>query len=230
MADPSAHYRGEAGRRYHEVKRGVPAPALPWVARLRAEKFRPLVGPADTVFEYGCGAGWNLAALPAARRVGFDVADFLRAEVERQGLEFVADTAALPSGLAEVVICHHTLEHVPEPLAALTEMRRLLKPGGRLGVWVPYEKERRYRRFDPAEPNHHLFSWTVQSLGNLVTSAGFWVRQAGLARYGYDRFAAAWAVRLGLGETGFRLLRRLLIAVGPLWEVVVLAEPASPSG
>lgn len=227
MTDPQAHYRGEAGRRYHEGKRGVPAPALPWVARLRSEKFRSLVGPTDTVFEYGCGAGWNLAALPAARRLGYDVAEFLRAEVERAGIEFVADTAPLPAALAEVAICHHTLEHLSEPLAALVEMRRLLKPGGRLGVWVPYEKERRYRRFDPAEPNHHLFSWTVQSLGNLVTAAGFEVRQAGLARYGYDRFAAVWAARLGLGEVGFRALRRVLITLRPLWEVTLTAAPAA---
>jgi SAM-dependent methyltransferase len=227
MSDPLAHYRGEAGRRYHAVKRGVPAQALSWVARLRAEKLRFLVGPTDTVFEYGCGAGWNLAAVPAARRLGFDVAEFLRAEVERHGIEFVADTAPLPSGLADVVICHHALEHLSEPLAALAEMRRLLKSGGRLGVWVPFERERRYRRFDPAEPNHHLFSWTVQSLGNLVTAAGFTVRQAGLARYGYDRFAAVWAVRLGLGEAGFRALRRMLITVRPLWEVTLTAGLAT---
>ncbi len=229
MSDPLTHYRGAAGRRYHEVKRGLPASARPWVTRLRAEKFRPLVGPTDTVFEYGCGAGWNLAALPAARRLGFDVAEFLRAEVEADGIEWVADPAGLPSGLADVVICHHALEHVPEPWEALREMRRLLKPGGRLGLWVPCEKERRYRRFDPAEPNHHLYSWNVQSLGNLVTEAGFTVTQAGLARYGYDRYAAVWAVRLRLGEAGFRALRRLLMAVRPLWEVALRAVVPAPA-
>jgi SAM-dependent methyltransferase len=223
MSDPTAHYRGAAGRHYHEVKRGVPEAALPWVARLRAAKFQIYVQPGDTVFEYGVGAGWNLAALRAARRVGFDVAGFLRGEVERQGIEFVADTAALPAGLADVVLCHHTLEHVLSPAGALDEMRRLLKPGGRLLLRVPYEKERRYRRFEPAEPNHHLFSWNVQTLANLVTDCGFAVTHAALARYGYDRFAAVWAQRLRLGEPGFRLLRRLLIVVRPLWEVTLAA-------
>lgn len=224
MSDPAAHYQGAEGRHYHEVKRGVPAAALPWVARLRAAKFQPQVQPGDTVFEYGVGAGWNLAALRAARRVGFDVADFLRGEVERLGIEFVADTSALPAGWADVVLCHHTLEHVLAPAGALDEMRRLLKPGGRLLLRVPYEKERRYRRFNPAEPNHHLYSWNVQTLANLVTHRGFAVTRAAVARYGYDRFAAIWALRLRLGEPGFRRLRRFLIAVRPLWEVALAAR------
>jgi len=224
MSAPLSYYQGAAGRRYHEDKRGMPVTARPWLARARAEKFRDLVRASDTVFEYGCGAGWNLAALPAARRIGFDVADFLRAEVEAPGVEFVTDTTGLPAALADVALCHHALEHVPDPAAVLAELRRLLKPGGRLGLWVPYEKERRYRRFDPAEPNHHLFSWNVQTLGNLVTAAGFAVARAGLARYGYDRFAAVWAVRGRLGEAGFRALRRLLVLLRPCWEVVVTAR------
>lgn len=225
MQDPAAHYQGEAGRRYHEIKRGVPAAALPWIARARAAKLAPFVQPTDTVLEHGVGAGWNLAALPAARRIGCDVSEFLRPEVERHGIEFVADTAPLPDGLADVVISHHALEHVPDPLAALRELRRLVKPGGRFALWVPYERERRYRRFDPAEPNHHLFSWNVQTLGNLVTEAGFGVLDAAIGRYGYDRFAAVQAVRWRLGEPGFRIGRTLLQTLRPLREVRVLAAP-----
>ena len=70
------HYQGEAGRAYHEGKRGLPAEAFPWVARLRAEKFAAHVRPSDTVVEFGVGAGWNLAELKCARRIGFDVSDW----------------------------------------------------------------------------------------------------------------------------------------------------------
>jgi SAM-dependent methyltransferase len=125
-----------------------------------------------------------------------------------------------------VVICHHALEHVLEPVAALSEMRRLLPPEGRLLLWVPFEDERRHRRFERDEKNHHLYSWNPQTLGNLVETCGFGVREARLERYGWDRFAAAWAVRLGVGETGFRLLRRFLVAIRPLREVRILAQAA----
>ena len=228
MPDPVQHYRGEAGHRYHEVKRGLPAAALPWVIRVRAEKLQPLIRREDVVLEYGVGAGWNLAGLRCVRRIGFDVSDFLRAEVEERGVEFVTETQSLASGSVDVVICHHALEHVLEPVVALGEMRRVLRPDGRLLLWVPFEDEWRHRHFERGEKNHHVYSWNPQTLGNLVEACGFRVEEAGLGRYGWDRFAAAWAVRLGVGEMGFRLLRRLLVALRPLREVRILAQPDAP--
>lgn len=223
MPAPVTHYQGEAGRHYHTVKRGLPEPARPWLARLRAAKLQPYVRGTDAVLEYGVGAGWNLAQLAAARRIGFDVADFLRPDLEAQGIEFVADLAVLPPALADVVICHHALEHVLSPSQALADMRRVLRPEGRLLLWVPFEDERRHRRFERDEKNHHLYSWNVQTLGNLVEACGFRVVQAGLGRYGWDRFAAAWAVRLGVGERGFLAFRALLQTLRPLREVHVAA-------
>lgn len=224
-----ARYAGDAGRAYHEGKRALPPVATPWVARARAELFQPHIQAGDAVFEFGCGYGWNLAALRCARRTGHDVAENVRAEVVRSGAEFVTDPAEFASAGFDVAICHHALEHVPEPLAVLTELRRLLKPGGTLLLAVPDERERRYRRFNPAEPNHHLFSWNVQTLGNLVTVAGFILRANHLRRYGYDRFAAKLAVKLHAGERGFRLLRAGGQTVRPLREIVVVAQVPRPA-
>jgi len=44
-------------------------------------------------------------------------------------------------------------------------------------LFVPYEKERKYRHYDSKEPNHHLYSWNVQTLGNLVEEIGFKVME-----------------------------------------------------
>jgi SAM-dependent methyltransferase len=222
------HYRGDAGRRYHECKRGIPEQAIPWVAALRARKLAPLAGPDDVALEYGVGAGWNLAALRCRRKIGFDVSDFLEPSLRALGIEFVADTKVLPDAVADVVICHHALEHVPRLLDVLLEMRRLLKPGGRLPLFVPFEREGKYKHFRPDEPNHHLYSWNVQTLGNLAQEAGFQVLEAGIGEFGYSRFSAVWAVKLHLGETGFRCLRRLLHIIRPGFEVRLIAiKPAA---
>jgi len=217
------HYQGEAGRAYHEVKRGLPPPAVPWVARLRAEKFAPQIRLADTVVEFGVGAGWNLTELKCARRIGLDVTDFLGPALRERGVEFVSSAASLPEAGAEVVICHHMLEHVLNPADTLRDIRRVLKSGGKLLLHVPFERERRYRRFDASEPNHHLFSWNVQTLANLVTECGFTVTSAGVGQFGYDRAAASWAVKLRLGEPGFRLLRSAGHLLIPAFEVRVIA-------
>ena len=224
------HYRGDAGRCYQEFKRGLPEQAIPWVAALRARKIAPLVGADDVVLEYGVGSGWNLAALSCRRKIGFDVADFLEPPLRALGIEYVADTKVLPDGAVDVVICHHTLEHVLHPPDVLEEIRRLLKPAGRLLLYVPFEREGQYEQFRPAEPNHHLYSWNVQTLGNLVEEAGFQVSKAGIGEFGYSRFAAAWAAKLRLGEAGFRGVRRLLHILRPAFEVRLIAiKPATAS-
>jgi SAM-dependent methyltransferase len=201
------HYQGQQGQQYHEGKRSVPEIAVPWIARLRAAKLAHHIKPADVILEYGVGLGWNLAELRCARRIGYDVGEFLAPFVLRHGIEFITDLKSIAEASVDVVICHHTLEHVLEPANTLERIRCLLKPGGALLLFVPFEKERRFRRFNPAEPNRHLYSWNVQTLGALVTASGLEVISARLGRFGQERFAANLAARLHLGEQSFRLLR-----------------------
>jgi|GEM_PF-272300 len=211
-------YRGEAGHKYQQRKRAVPERALPWVCRLRAEKFQPYIHPTDTVLELGIGLGWNLAELQCARKIGTDLENHLPEAIQK-AVEFHTSTEAIPSESIDVIICHHVLEHVEKPTEMLAESRRLLKPGGALLLHVPFEKERRYRHFDPADPNHHLYSWNVQTLGNLVTAVGFEITNSGVTPFGYDRFAANLALKLNLGEFGFRMLRKLALTLKPANEV-----------
>ncbi len=218
------HYVGEAGRNYHEGKRGIPLACIPWVAALRSEKLAPYIKVTDTVFEFGVGSGWNLAHLVCAKRIGFDVSKFLEPEVRRHGIDFITDTQTIPANSVDVALCHHTLEHVLNPVEVLQEMNRVLRIAGTLLLFTPFEKERRYRKHDPAEPNHHLFSWNVQTLGNLVTETGFQLVEAHLAQFGYDRFAATLATRLRLGEQGFRLLRSATHLLKPASEIRVVAR------
>lgn len=218
------HYQGAAGQQYHQQKRAIPDGAFSWVARLRARKIQEHIQSGDTVLEYGVGLGWNLAALACARKIGLDVGEFLESAVRERGIEFVASAAAVSDSSIDVVICHHALEHAWQPVEMLTDILRLLRPGGRLLLFVPYEKERRFRHFRPEEPNHHLYSWNVQTLGRLVQDAGFVVETAEIGDFGQERFAAVWATRLGLGEGGFRALRFLANRLKNEEEVRVFAS------
>ncbi len=217
-------YEGADGRAYHETKRSIPDEAYPWVARLRAMKISPHVRPEVCVLEYGVGTGWNLAELHCKRKLGFDVSEHLADVLTAHGIEFIKDIKAVEDSSMDVVICHHALEHTPVPPDVLKEIARLLRPGGRLLLFVPFEKEKRYRSYNPDEPNHHLYSWNVQTLGNLVSEAGFDVEQSGLGRFGYDRFAAVRAKCLGLGEPGFKLVRILVHLIAPMREVRIIAR------
>lgn len=219
-------YSGVAAGDYHERKRAVPEMATPWLWRVRAERLAQSFGAADDAFEFGCGFGWNLGGIRCSRKVGYDVDATLRSSVEAAGAHFVADPAELADETFDVALCHHSLEHLVDPVGALVLVHRLLRPSGRLVVAVPYDRERRWRRFDALEPNRHLYSWTPQTLGALATVCGFDVRRVGLRRYGYDRRAALLAVRWRLGEPGFRALRALAQSVRPLYETALVAGRA----
>lgn len=221
MSVAERHYVGEASQEYHEKKRAIPDVAVPWVSRLRAEKLQPHIENTDTVFEFGAGYGWNLVDLRCGRKLAYDIAELPNAAT--QGIEWIRSIEAVSDEFTDVVICHHALEHVLNPPETLATIRRILKRNGKLLLFVPFEKERRYREFNPQEPNHHLYSWNAQTLSNLVTECGYRIEQAGIGRFGYDRFAAKLAVKLGAGEGVFRLSRRAVHLVRPASEVRIVA-------
>ena len=78
------------------------------------------------------------------------------------------DASALPfeDGSVDAVVMLDVLEHVPEPRAVLTEVRRVLRPGGVVVLSVPHRGllapldslnvypalQRRFRSWQPVEP------------------------------------------------------------------------------
>ena len=57
----------------------------------------------------------------------------------RTGADIVGDIHAIPlaDGGVGGIICSSVLEHVRNPIRAVEEMRRVLKPGGKIFVYVP---------------------------------------------------------------------------------------------
>lgn len=72
--------------------------------------------------------------------------DFKQYEGEKLGgtteygqIDYVSDIVSIPVPDAsfDAILCTEVLEHVPEPIRALQEMARILKPGGRLFMSAP---------------------------------------------------------------------------------------------
>lgn len=213
-------FYNEAGG-YHASQLFVEEAAFQLIAAERARKIQPFLCPQDRILEIGVGTGLDLAALHCAERFGYDVGSHLRSQVEWRGIRFSDSLDSLPAQHFDAILCHHVLEHVPDPMAMLHSVIRLLRPDGKLLLHVPYEKERRYRRYRSDEPNHHLYSWNPQTIGNLVSAAGFTLQSVRLDSYGYERFAAKYLA--SAGESFYRAALAMLRAIRPVSEIRIVA-------
>ena len=65
------------------------------------------------------------------------------------------DNIPLPDGSHDFVVSSHVLEHFPNPIKALLEWDRLIRPGGIIFMIVPH-KERTFDKQKPRTPLQHL--------------------------------------------------------------------------
>jgi len=142
--------------------------------------------PGARVLDVGCGTGALLAALAErianARLVGVDLSWEMLAVARRRSCE----QAKLARGFAEclpfgdekfdAVVCTSVLHFVREPLAALREMRRVLRRGGLLLLtdWcrdfvISRLRERALRRVCPTP----VRTYGAGECAALVEQAGF---------------------------------------------------------
>ena len=59
---------------------------------------------------------------------------------DQSALDIISDITAIPAadGSFDAVLCTEVFEHLPDPLAALREFSRLLRPGGQLVLTAPF--------------------------------------------------------------------------------------------
>jgi SAM-dependent methyltransferase len=125
------------------------------------------VAPGTRVLDVGCGTGralpvWRTAVGRGGVVIGVDVTiDMLAvAHTKHRGAAtglVLADAATLSvaPGCVDTVFAAGLLSHVPDPSATLVELRRVTRPGGRLGLFHPLGRRalaaRHGRTLDPDE-------------------------------------------------------------------------------
>lgn len=130
---------------------------------------------APRILDAGCGTGRNLVeygrlGLAEGVDVSPEAVDFCRL----RGLEHVQRAALeeLPfeAGRFDLVIATDVIEHLDDDRTALTELRRVTAPGGRLVVTVPAYMWLWSRHDDSL---HHKRRYTTGRLRGRMTAAGW---------------------------------------------------------
>lgn len=157
-----------------EIWRLVPAGAGAADAGL-AEFVRGL-GRVQRALDLGCGDGRLTAELDAADLVAADVSELAleRARPRLPGAELVHlepdEPLALPDNDFDLVLCAETIEHVRDVQLLLSEVRRVLVPGGRLALTTPAAGFPMTLP-DPLSPHIRFFS--RRSLRSVLGDLGF---------------------------------------------------------
>jgi SAM-dependent methyltransferase len=128
------------------------------------------------VLDLGCGKGvlnpfaWH--AHPEARIVGIDPDPEASSNPNLQEFYQLRDGEpwAVADGRFDLVVCRYVLEHVADPDAFLTELHRVLKPGGRFVFLTPsrYYPVMLVSHFLPHQVHQRLLARTKKSAANDV--------------------------------------------------------------
>lgn len=196
----SSHYLEEEGERYLKVFDGLD------IGRLYQCKkyFFKYCSDESVIIDLGCADGFFLANLPAKRRIGVEANPASRSRIKDTETQFGVTIETfdsledVPSGVADIAISNHCLEHILTPLEVLRELRRVLKAHARFVLVVPFDDWRKgaHRTWRSGDVDNHLYTWSPQNLGNLLSEAGFKVDAVSV-------ITGAWHPRF------FWILRRL---------------------
>ncbi|WP_435016074.1 class I SAM-dependent methyltransferase [Tundrisphaera sp. TA3] len=117
--------------------------------------------------------GWDVLGVDPDR-------DGCRVATQRLGLPTIPTTleaADLPDESADVVVMLHVIEHLPDPVGTLSEIHRILKPGGHLVMETPRYDTPNFkllgRRERSVSCDGHIYFFTTDSLRKAYTKAGF---------------------------------------------------------
>jgi ubiquinone/menaquinone biosynthesis C-methylase UbiE len=157
----------ETGKQLEELYRIRDA-----VSRRRLVRAALAAAPGERVLDVGCGPGFYCAELveevgPQGLIVGVDASPHMLDLAARrcQGHGNVgfrqADATSLPveSSSFDAAVCVQVLEYVPDVPAALAELHRALRPGGRVVVWDVDWATVSWHSLDPPRMERVLRTW-----------------------------------------------------------------------
>lgn len=115
----------------------------------------------------------DIGAGPAPYRSYFSHVTYETSDLKaRPGIDHVCSITELtiPDDTYDLVFCSQTLEHVPEPVKALREIQRVLKPGGEAWLSAPLFFEEHQKPLD-------FFRYTRFAWRSMARSAGLRIEE-----------------------------------------------------
>jgi len=229
-------------RGYGDYRRDAPLYLATYRRRMKVVR-RHFAGP-GRVLDVGCAAGYFLSVMKDAgwQVTGLEPSDAIRPQAEeRLGKENVRGgllgQLELPAGAFDLVTMWDVLEHIPDVVGAVREVRRLLAPGGKFLVETQDVNSlaaralgKRWQHYKHAE---HIYHFNERTLADVLGRAGFRVLENRPwlgGKYVSLGFIAERAGKLhpilSVALAPLRLLENASLYVNLFDEMIVVAEPS----
>jgi len=140
-------------------------------------------------------------------------------------IDYISDVLSIPVGdkSFDVILCTEVLEHVPEPIRALEEFARIIKPAGKLLLTAPLGSGIHQ------EPYHYYGGFTPFWYQEFMKKAGFeqveidanggFFKHYGQESIRFFRMTAPWKIGLGgVGRIAWSIIWLILL---PIWLFVL---------
>lgn len=196
------------------------------------------------LLDVGCGPATITADLAGqvspGRVVALDsapaVLEAARATLKPRGLADAVELATgdaldlpFPDGSFDVVHAHQVLQHLPDPVRALSEMRRVVRPGGIVAVRdAVYSAMTWYPRPDGMDRWREAYTTTARHNGGEPDAGGMlmaWSRAAGFTDVEASASTWCWATPELRAWWGGTWAQRCLSSFGPQAVEAGLAAP-----
>ncbi len=144
---------------------------------------RALVGLSPSlnsrILDVGCGSGWLLNQLI---EVGFNnllgVDPYLENDIDYQnGLKIVKKQLGEIEGIWDVIMFHHSFEHIADQQAVLSTVSKLLASGGRCLIRIPIVSSYAWSRYGEnwvqIDAPRHFYLHSIESMKVLAENTGY---------------------------------------------------------
>lgn len=130
-----------------------------------------------TVLDFGSGLGWLLSAIECKYKAAVEIAPQAIERLRMDGVAVFGDLASVSSGAYDVVIAHHVIEHLVDPLYAMNHLRRVLAKDGMLVLGTPDFGSPCAKRFGAnyrmLHDETHISLFTLESCSRMLRDMAF---------------------------------------------------------
>ena len=165
----------------------------------RYQFIKKIIPKKSRVLEIGSGHGFFLEIM---KTNGFDIIGYDISKEQRKKSKKITNVPVYDVNMSEkislgdkfdIVISFHTLEHIADPITLLKNIKKLLKPKGKILIEVPNSDDfhlklnKFYKEFYWERAHIHYFNPKI--LKNVIQKSGFKnIRIVGVQRYGIENF------------------------------------------